>query len=191
MTISCRPVGRPSGGHEVSFELLYADDLALLVESEEDLMEKVMHWKAALEAKGLKVNMAKTKVMRCHDGAGIVEKVGKDPCSVCQKGVGCNSILCTQCRLWVHKKCCGISGRLKKTMEVDYRCPVCVRGVRANNEIENKKEIMLGQESLECVDKFCYLGDMIGAGGGAGDAVRARVRCAWDKFNEFKPILTV
>ena len=65
------------------------------------------------------------------------------------------------------------------------------QGVRANNEIENKKEIVLGQESLECVDKFCYLGDMIGAGGGAGDAVRARVRCAWGKFNELKPILTV
>ena len=110
------------------FKLLYVDDLALLAESVEELIEKVMRWKAALEAKGLKVNMAKTKVMRCRDGAGIVEKVGKDQCSVCRKGVGRNSILCTQCRLWVHKKCCGISGRLKKTMEVDYRCPVCVRG---------------------------------------------------------------
>ena len=60
---------------------------------------------------------------------------------------------------------------------MDYRCPVCVRGVRANNEIENKKDIMLGQESLECVDKFCYLGGMIDAGEGAGDAVRARVGC--------------
>ena len=63
-------------------------------ESVEELMEKVMHWKAALKAKGLKVNMAKTKVMRCRDGAGIVEKVSKDHCSICQKGVGSNSILC-------------------------------------------------------------------------------------------------
>ena len=36
----------------------------MLVESEVELLEKVMHWKAALEAKGLKVNMAKTKVMK-------------------------------------------------------------------------------------------------------------------------------
>ena len=43
---------------------------------------------------------------------------------------------------------------------------------------------------LECVDKFCDLGDMIGAGGGAEEASRARVRCAWDKFNELSPILT-
>src|SRR6476619_1092585 len=30
---------------------------------------------------------------------------------------------------------------------------------------------------------------MIGAGGGAGDASVARVRCAWAKFNELGPIL--
>lgn len=50
---------------------------------------------------------------------------------------------------------------------------------------------MLGQESLEYVDKFSYLDDMIGARGFAGDAVRAGVRCAWDKFNKLKPCLTV
>ena len=31
---------------------------------------------------------------------------------------------------------------------------------------------------------------MIGAGGGAEEASRARVRCAWGKFNELLPILT-
>src|SRR5260221_5745746 len=34
------------------------------------------------------------------------------------------------------------------------------------------------------------MGDMIGAGGGAVDALRARVRCAWAKFKELAPILT-
>ena len=32
--------------------------------------------------------------------------------------------------------------------------------------------------------------DMIGVGGGAEDASRARVRCAWAKFRELAPILT-
>ena len=32
---------------------------------------------------------------------------------------------------------------------------------------------------MERVDKFCYLGDMIGAEGGAGDAVRAHVKGSW------------
>ena len=45
-------------------------------------------------------------------------------------------------------------------------------------------------EKLECVEKFCYLGDMIGAGGGVEEASRARVRCAWAKFRELAPILT-
>ena len=43
---------------------------------------------------------------------------------------------------------------------------------------------------LECVPKFCYLGDTLGAGGGADEAARARVRCAWAKFKELSPILT-
>jgi len=50
-------------------------------------------------------------------------------------------------------------------------------------------EIELGGK-LEWVDKFCYLGDMIGSGGGAEEASRARVRCAWGKFRELSPILT-
>jgi len=34
-------------------------------------------------------------------------------------------------------------------------------------------------DKLECVDNFCYLGDLIGAGGGAEKTSRARVRFAW------------
>ena len=36
--------------------------------------------------------------------------------------------------------------------------------------------------------KFCYLGDTLGSGGGSGGS---RVRCAWAKFKELSPILTV
>ena len=43
---------------------------------------------------------------------------------------------------------------------------------------------------LECVPKFCYLGDTLGAGGRADEAARARVRCAWAKFKRLSPILT-
>ena len=44
-------------------------------------------------------------------------------------------------------------------------------------------------QQLECVPKFCYLGDTLGAGGGADEVATARVRCAWAKFNELSPIL--
>ena len=59
------------------------------------------------------------------------------------------------------------------------------------NTLGEKQEMVLGPGSIwEVVNKFCYLGDMIGAGSGAEEASRARVRCSWSKFRELTPILT-
>ena len=77
-------------------------------------------------AKGLRVNMSKTKVMVCGVGQGPVTKSGKWPCGVCSKGVGVNSILCTQCECWVHKRCSGVKGTLSDTS--DFKCSRCVNG---------------------------------------------------------------
>ena len=44
-------------------EILYADDLIFMAESEESLRDKIVKWKSGLEAKGLKMNTGKTKVM--------------------------------------------------------------------------------------------------------------------------------
>src|SRR5260221_8956943 len=52
-------------GEGLPWELLYADDLALIAESEEKLVEKIRCCKKGIEEKGLRVNMGKTKVMRC------------------------------------------------------------------------------------------------------------------------------
>ena len=41
---------------------------------------------------------------------------------------------------------------------------------------------------LECVPKFCYLRDTLGAGG-VVEAATARVRSAWAKFKEMSSIL--
>ena len=38
------------------WKLLYADDLILMAESETELREKIVKWKAGMEAKGLKMN---------------------------------------------------------------------------------------------------------------------------------------
>ena len=37
------------------WELLYADDLILMAESEVELSEKIVNWKAGMEVKGLKM----------------------------------------------------------------------------------------------------------------------------------------
>jgi len=44
--------------------------------------------------------------------------------------------------------------------------------------------------SLEKVDKFCYLGDMLDADGRCDSAVTTRVRSAWKRFREYLPIQT-
>ena len=50
----------------LSMELLYADVLVLMAESEELLMEKLRKCKNGMEAKSLRVNAGKTKVMQCR-----------------------------------------------------------------------------------------------------------------------------
>ena len=51
-------------------------------------------------------------------------------------------------------------------------------------------DIHRGGQKGEVGGLFCYFGDMIGAGCGAEEAVRARVSCAWAKFKELTPVLT-
>jgi len=47
----------------LSWELLYADDLAVIAETEEALIKRLNEWKDNVESKGVSVNMNKTKVM--------------------------------------------------------------------------------------------------------------------------------
>ena len=169
------------------YELFYADDLCLIAETEEELREKINCWKDAMKLKGLRVNMDKTKVMCCEVRSGQAENSGKWPCAVCRAGVGANSINCSACKQWVHKKCSGLTGSLNVA---GFVCSRCVHGgVREIVEVRRAMEID-GDGKVERVGKFCYLGDMIGSGGGAEEASRARVRCAWAKFRELSPILT-
>jgi len=44
------------------WELLYADDLAVIAETEEELIKRLNAWKDNMESKGMRVNMNKTKV---------------------------------------------------------------------------------------------------------------------------------
>ena len=108
---------------------------------------------------------------------------------MCRTGVGRSSIRCSKCNLWVHyKKCSGL-----KTLSEDlsYECPRC-RGVPGVRPVDGRpfKEVEVGDCVLEAVDRFCYLGDMLSAGGGCMAAATARCRCAWGKFRENLPLLT-
>jgi len=47
-----------------------------------------------------------------------MQKAERSPCGICGRGVGSNSIQCTSCQKWVHRKCSGIKGSMYKLMEV-------------------------------------------------------------------------
>jgi len=50
------------------------------------------------------------------------------PCGVCGRGIGNNSIQCTGCQKWVHRKCSGIKGSMYKVMKT-FICTGCVNPV--------------------------------------------------------------
>ena len=95
------------------WELLYADDLAVIAETEQ-LINRLNEWKDNVESKGMRVSMNKTKVTISGERQMVWQKATRWPCGVCNKGVGSNSLQCTRCQKWVHKKCSGIKGSMSK-----------------------------------------------------------------------------
>jgi hypothetical protein len=168
------------------FEVLFADDLVLLADSKEALLARFTAWKQAMEAKGMKVNMAKTKVMCSDRDVHEVRQSGKNPCGVCSKGVGSNAVMCTQCNKWVHARCSGIRGRLTAVVATQYVCKTCTTGNINKPSLSN---IQVDGAILEAVQTFCYLGDVLECNGGSSAAVTARIRRAWMKWRELAPVL--
>ena len=168
------------------WELLYADDLALTVETLDLFMVKLKLWKDNMENKGLRVNMGKTKVMICEKGLDTINPSEKYPCSVCRKGVRRNSIFCPSCDASVHKKCSGTKGRLAIP---DFNCNKCL-GLARPIDGRTVEHVSLGDQKLEVVESFVYLGDGISPNGGCEVSTIARIRSAWGKFHELLPSLT-
>jgi len=105
---------------------------------------------------------------------------------VCGRGVGNNSIQCTSCQKWVHRKCSRIKGSMYKVMKT-FICRGCVNPVTGTGCTSVD---IGGNANLELVDKFCYLGDMFSVDGDADAAVENRIRTGWNKFRQLVPLLT-
>ena len=167
-------------------EDLYEDDLVINADSLEECVRRLLIWKKAMEKKGLKVNAGKTKVMICGTGLDFLQSSGQYPCAVCHTGVGNNSIYCNGCKLWVHKKCGGLQ---RLTPNPDYRSARCMGNARPFDS-RSQSEVQVRPVKLEGVASFCYLGDMLSAGGGWEITVTTCVKTAWRKFRELLPVLT-
>jgi len=115
-----------------------------------------------------------------------VQKAARWPCRVCGRDVGSNSIQCTSCQKWVHKKYSGIKASMYKVMN-SFICRGCSNPVISTGHTSVD---ICASANLEVVDKFCYLGDMLSVDGDADAAVEARIRIGWNKFRQLVPLLT-
>ena len=100
----------------------------MIAETEEDLIKRLNEWKDFVENRGTRVNMNKTKVMISEKWQKVTQKAVRWLCGVCCRGVGNNSIQCTNCKKWVHRKCSRIKGSLNKVMK-SFICRGCVNPV--------------------------------------------------------------
>ena len=103
------------------FEFLYADDLVCMAPTMGQLGRRVAEWRSSLLDKGLRVNAGKSKIMVSSCGGKMIVHSGKWSCGVCGKGVQANSVQCTVCIKWIHKRCSGVRGDLSLVAD-GFRC---------------------------------------------------------------------
>ena len=129
------------------WNLLYADDLVITAESEEEAVRKFSLWKREMETRRLKVNMNKTKMMVVGREPIVRPERGRYPCGVCGEGVGVNSVWCQGCVRWCHQRCSGL--RNVRRAGENFRCPTCVRGV-----VAVQRNLAVEEELVEVVDSL-------------------------------------
>ena len=96
-------------------------------------------------------------------GGKIIVNSGKWPCGVFWKGVQANSVQCTVCKKWIHKRCSGERGDLSQVSD-GFRCRRCEGTIQEANLAD---DLMVDGETYECVKSFCYLGDTLDGDSGA------------------------
>ena len=129
------------------------------------------------------MNAGKSKVMVRSSGGKMLVNSRKWPCG---KGVQANSVQCTVCKKWIHKRCSGVRGDLSRVADGF----MCRRYDGTIQEIDLAEDRMVNGETYECVKSFCYLGDILDGDGGTDLAATARIRNGWMKFRELLPFLT-
>ena len=155
-------------------EFLYADDLVLGESWGEVPAAKYAAWKSALESKGLKVNVSKTKAMKLGGKKTIVD-AERDSCAICGKRVMRNLIQCTQCMKWVHKRCTDVGGSLARCLKVN---------------VDEVTSVRLGNDTVEVGERILLFGwRIVYRRGDVSSAVTGRIRLGWKKFKEVSGML--
>jgi len=172
-------------GVALPWELLCAGDLAVVAETEGELIGRLRGWKENVESKGMRVNVNKTKVMISGERRMVWQRAAGWPCGVCNGGVGGSSLQCAGCQKWVHGRCGGVGGSMSRVAR-SFVCGGCLGPV--TSAVRTSVDIGAGAK-LELVDGFCCLGGMLGVDGDAGAAVEAGVGVGWSGFGRLVPLL--
>ena len=61
------------------WQLLYAGDLVLIADTQEEFISKLKVWKAGVESKGLLVNMKKNKFLVSEVGLDLLKEIRQVP----------------------------------------------------------------------------------------------------------------
>ena len=149
----------------------YIDDLAIMSDNLEDLKIHLQAWRISLETQDLRINVGKTKILGSSGEAQKPARNAKWLCGVCSKGVGVNSILCQTCNLWIHKRCSGVKGALKK--ESMFRCKKC-KGESAPTGSLNFTQVHIDEDTVGAVPTFQYFGDVIGESDGCVEKYKCK-----------------
>ena len=148
-----------------------------------EVQEKI-GWKSALDGKGLRANLMKTKVILSNIGQVTVRPSSKnDPCCICSRKTMLNAVVCKYCGNWIHGRCAEIK-RITNIISIDLKCRKC-KGHHEN--VEDLKETL--HDDVETVIDFSYLDDIINSGGGCVTAVASRTRLGWVKFRKGQDLL--
>ena len=79
----------------LSWKSLYADDLFMIAETENDQIKRLNECKDNVENRSMRVNVNKTKVNISGEWQKVTQETVKWPCGVRGRGIGNNSIQCT------------------------------------------------------------------------------------------------
>ena len=144
-------------------------------------------WRASLLYKELRVNAGKSKVMVGSSGGKMIVNSAKWPCDVCWNGMQANSVQCTLCTNWIHKRCSGVRGDLSQVAD-GFMCKRCDDGTI--HEADLAEDLVVDGEKYAGVKSFFNLGDTLDGYGGTDPVATTRIRNGWIKLQELLPFLT-
>ena len=105
-------------------------------------------------------------------------------------------IQCTKIQRWVHS-CYSDFPRqvyylvyiIRSGSLLSWNVFACGTCLGDNCSVELKLEFKKGEDVLEEMQKFCYLGDLISCYGGKSKAVSTRIGSAWKEFRELSVVV--